>query len=171
MTGSACRNRSYLSEGIPVHRESDTGPIPTAMLDDLRQLLWKMEKLPMYWGVGMALIIGAAWIAGIALFMTADQRHPRIDDTSIGLGIGALTILATLLYSPFLNRWFDSKFEAKVLRETLYPQRLEDLSYYMGACRMGGRNEVANELLTIWIKHGLEPGWGARAAEPKPQFK
>jgi hypothetical protein len=33
------------------------------------------------------------------------------------------------LYAPFLNRWFDSKFEAKVLREALYPQRLEDLSF------------------------------------------
>lgn len=170
MSGPACPNRSYLREGVPPHRESDTGPIPTAMLDDLRQLLWKMEKMPMYWGVGMAIIIGAAWIGGMVIFATAEPR-PGIDRTSIGIGAAALTVLAALLYSPFLNRWFDSKFEAKVLREALYPQRLEELSSYMASCRLGGRNKIANELLAIWIKHVLEPGWSARPVEPKPQFK
>lgn len=170
MSGPACHSLSHMRVGVPPHCKSDTGPIPAAMLDDLRQLLWKMERLSMYWGVGMAIIIGAAWIAGTALFMTADQRRPGIDHTSIALGMGALTILATLLYSPFLRRWFDSGFEAKHLREALYPQRLEELSSHMAACRMGSREKVADELLAIWVKHGLEPGWAARPAAPKPRF-
>ena len=124
----------------------------------------------MYWGIGMAIIIGVAWIGGMVIFATAEPR-PGVDRTSIGIGAGALTVLAALLYSPFLNRWFDSKFEAKALREALYAERLEDLSFYMGSCRMGGRNKIANELLAVWIKHSLEPGWGARPAEPRPQFK
>lgn len=160
-----------LREDDPPDRRSDEGPIPPAMLGDLRRLLWKMENVPMYWGIGMAILIGAVWIAGVVVFATADQRHPGVDRTSMGVGAGALTVLAALLYAPFMNRWFDSKFEARVLRETLYPQRLEKLSSYMGSCRMGGRNNVADELLAIWIKHGLEPGCGARPAEPKPQFK
>lgn len=124
----------------------------------------------MYWGIGMAILIGALWIGGMVVFATAAPR-PGMDRVSIGIGAGALTVLASLVYSPFLSRWFDSKFEAKVLREALYQQRLEDLSFYMGSCRMGGRNRVADELLAIWRKHDLEPGLGARASEPKPQFK
>lgn len=124
----------------------------------------------MYWGIGMAVIIGVVWIGGMVTFATAEPR-PGVDRTSIGIGAGALSVLGALLYSPFLNRWFDSKFEAKVLREALYPQRLENLSSYMGSCRMRGRNKLADELLEIWLKHGLEPGRGSRPAAPKPQFK
>ncbi len=55
----------------------------------------------MYWGIGMAIIIAVAWITGIVVFATADQRHPDIDRTSIGIGAGALTVLAALLFRPF----------------------------------------------------------------------
>ncbi|HEV3155617.1 MAG TPA: hypothetical protein VGZ02_17560 [Candidatus Baltobacteraceae bacterium] len=118
----------------------------------------------------MAIVIGAAWMGGMVAFATAEPR-PGIDHTSLGIGGGAMSILAALLYSAFLNRWVDSKFEARALREALYTQRLEELSFYMGSCRMGGRNKIADDLVAIWIKNGLEPGWGARPVEPKPQFK
>ena len=170
MSKLECATDSHLRHGSPMNRRSDIGPIPSAMLDDIRRLLWSMEKAPMYWGVGMALIIGAVWIGGVVVFATAEPR-PGVDRTSIGIGAGALTVLAALLYSPFLNRWFDSNFEAKVLREALYTQRLEDLSSYISSCRMGGRDKVADQLVAIWIKHGLEPSSSARPVQPKPQFK
>jgi len=170
MSGPEYPKSFRFPKGVKPHRDSDTGPIPSPMLDDLRGLLSRMERLPMYWGIGMAVTIGAVWICGMVVFATAAPR-PGIDRASIGIGAGALTVLAALSYSPFLKRWFDSKFEAQVLREALYPQRLEDLSFYMGSCRMGGRNKIANELLAIWVKHGLEPGWHARPAAPKPAFR
>ena len=155
-------------QGVPPDRDSDVGPIPPEMITDLRNLLWRMEKPPKYWGITMAIAIGGIFIAGIYFFAT---HTSAADATSSGIGGVALAILAAMAYSPFCNWWFDSSFEAKWLREALYSQRLEDLASHMAACRFGSHNNVANDLLKIWVKHGLEPGWLARPADPRPQFK
>lgn len=125
----------------------------------------------MYWGVGMALLIGGLWVAGILFFATADLHRASVDHSTIAIGALALTILAALCYSPFLNWWFDSGFEVKWLREALYARRLEDLADYMAVCQMGGRTRIAAALVKIWTKHGFEPGWSARPMDPPPQFR
>lgn len=157
-------------QGVPPSRETDIGPIPDVMLHDLRKYLWRMEHLPKYWGIGMAIVIGAAYVAGIVFFANAAPTA-RADRTSISIGAIALTVLAAMAYGPFLNRWFDSRFEVKWLREALYAQRLEDLAHYMAVCRMGGRNNIADAILRIWLQNGLEPGWSARRPDPRPQFR
>lgn len=151
-------------------RLSDAGPIPPAMLDDLRTMLWHMEKPPRYWAVGMAIFIGALWAVGVAVFTLADMRHGA-PDKNLPLAIIALSILAALSYSPFGNRCFTETWEARELREVLYKQRLEDLAYHMAVLRMGGEDKLADRLIAIWRRHGLEPGWMARRADPRPQFR
>lgn len=156
-------------QGVPPSRDSDTGPIPDAMLDDLRFLLWTMEKLTLYFAFGIGAILCAVLIAGVTLFASASIRSKSHDLDAIG-GL-ALAVLCAMAYAPFFNRWFEDKLEARWLREALYPRRLEDLSHYMAVCRMGSRKRVADKLLTIWEKYGLEPGWSARPIDPPPLFK
>jgi hypothetical protein len=155
-------------QGVPPGRGSDVGAIPPEMISDLRKLLWRMEKSPKYWGITMAIVIGSIFISGIIFFAT---HTSAADPTSSGIGAVALAILAAMAYSPFSNWWFESSFEARWLREALYSQRLEDLASHMAACRFGSRNYVADELLKIWVKHRVEPGWLARPADPPPQFQ
>lgn len=158
--------------GSPKPQSGDTGPIPDAMLDDLRQLLWGMERLPMYWAIAIGVLVGALWIAGELLFFTARARNPHIDTTSIALGSGALTIVVALVYAPFTSRWFAGSIEARFLREVLYSKRLEDLSEYMGVCRMSEHRErIADDLLTVWARHGLNAGQSAQPRRPRPLFK
>lgn len=156
-------------QGIPPNRESDAGPIPDPMLADLRRLLWSMETLPLYWAIGMGVLLGGVFIGGIILFATADAA--RQNHTTDAVGGLALAVLIAMAYSPFFNWWFEDKLEARWLREALYPQTLEDLAYYMAVCQMGSRKKVGARLLAIWKKHGLEPGWSARPMDPRPLFK
>lgn len=156
-------------QGVASTRDSDTGPIPEAMVEDLRHLLWTMEKVSLYFAVGMGAILGGILIAGITLFASASIRTESHDIDAIG-GL-ALAVLCAMAYAPFFNRWFEDKLEARWLREALFPRRLEDLSYYMAVCRMGSRKRVADKLLAIWVKYGLEPGWSARPIDPPPLFK
>lgn len=127
-----------------------------------------MEKLPLYWAIGMGLLIGAIFVAGIVFFALSDLSA-RHSNSAIG-GL-ALALLVAMAYSPFFNWWFEDKLEANWLRQALYPQRLEELSHYMAICQMGGRKKIAERLLALWKKHGLEPGWSARAMDPPPLFK
>lgn len=158
--------------GSPIPQSGDTGPIPDAMLNDLRRLLWRMERPPMYWAIATGVILAAILMGGELLFFTARARNPHIDITSIALGAGALIILVALAYAPFINRWFTGSIEARFLREVLHSKRLEDLSEYMDICRMSEhRNKIADNLLTIWSRHGLDPGDGARRSRPKPLFR
>lgn len=76
--------------GSPIPLDRDTGPIPDPMLDDLRRLLWRMEKPPMYWAIAMGAILGAILVVGELLFFTARARNPHIDTTSIALGAGGI---------------------------------------------------------------------------------
>lgn len=157
-------------QGVSPDRKSDIGPIPEPMLNDLRHLLWRMETVSLYWAIGMGLVIGAVLIAGIVLFALAgthDKRH----DLDSGVGGLTLALLCAMAYSPFFNRWFDDKLEARWLREALYSRRLEDLAHYMAVCQMGSRRRLATQLLMVWKKYGLEPGWSARPMDPPPLFK
>lgn len=156
-------------QGVPPDRKCDVGPIPEPMLGDLRRVLWRMEKLSLYSAIGMGMMIGAALIAGITLFTAAGMHDKRHDLDAIG-GL-ALAVLAAMAYSPFFNRWFEDKLEAKWLREALYSRRLEDLAHYMAICQMGSRRRIAVQLLVLWTKYRLEPGWSARPMDPAPLFK
>ncbi len=145
-------NSNRRDAGSQIPQSGDTGPIPDAMLNDLRRLLWRMEKLPMYWAVVVGLLVGALWVAGEVLFFTAPARNPHIDNTSIAIGAGALTVLVALCYAPFTNRWFTGSIEARFLREVLYSKRLEDLSEYMGVCRISEhRKKIADDLFSYLV--------------------
>lgn len=157
-------------QGVPPSRESDRGPIPEPMLDDLRRLLQRMERQPLYSSVGMGLVIGGVYLSGILFFALAiPTKH--VDRVDVAIASASLSILAAMAYAPFLRWRFDSAFEAKCLREVLYSRQLEDLSEHMAVCRMGNHTKVADALLKIWLRNGVEPGWSARAPEPRPTFR
>lgn len=139
------------------------------MLDDLRALVWRMEKVPLYTVIGVGTVIGAIWIAGLTLFISAAQR-PNIDHTSIGLGAGSLAVVLALLYSPFIQRWQTNNQNATCLREVLYSQRLEDLLEFMEAYHFAKCGKLADRLIAIYQKHGLEPGLRARPSKRKSRF-
>lgn len=156
-------------QGVPPERKSDRGPIPPGMLDDLRGVLWSMEKVPLYWAIGMGVIVGAVFISGIILLALTGLRNKGGPDNAIG-GI-ALALLVAMIYSPFFNWWFEYRLEANWLRQALYPRQLEDLAEYMAICVMRDHTKIARRLLNVWKKHGLEPGWSARPLDPPPLFK
>ena len=139
------------------------------MLDDLRAMLRRMENPPKYWAIAMAVIIAALWLAGVTLLTIAEIRRGT-PDKSLPLAAIVLTVLAAMSYSPFANRCASETWEARRLREALYPQRLEGLAYYMAVLRIGGHDDVADRLTAIWQRHGLEPGWMARRHLAPPQF-
>jgi hypothetical protein len=71
------------------------------MLDDLRHLLWTMEKLPLYWAIGMGVLLGAVFIASIIAFALRDSHGAGRSTDAIG-GL-ALAALMAMTYSPFYN--------------------------------------------------------------------
>jgi hypothetical protein len=155
-----------------ITQSGEAGPIPDAMLNDLRRLLWRMERPPLYWAIAMGFVLGAILVGGELLFFAARARNPHIDTTSIAFGAGALTILVALAYAPFINRWFSGSIEARFLREVLYSKRLEDLSEFMAVCRMSEhRDRIADDLLAIWSRHGLNAGDSAQARRPRRLFQ
>lgn len=156
-------------QGVTPERKSDAGPIPAQMLDELRHLLWTMEKLPLYWAIGMGVLQGAVFTAGIIGFALKDAHGAgRSNDAVYGLALAALIAMS---YSPFFNWWFEYKLESNWLRQALYPRTLEDLSYYMTISQMRGHKKIVAKLMAIWKKYGLEPGWSARPEDPPPLFR
>lgn len=109
--------------GVPPERKSDRGAIPPGMLHDLRRVLWSMEKVPLYWAIGMGIVVGAVFVGGIILFALTGLRNKGGLDSAIG-GI-ALALLVAMIYSPFFNWRFQYRLEANWLRQALYPRQLK----------------------------------------------